>query len=148
MADIQHNARLNGFVISIGRSLLQYADECGPWSGLSDVETQAVFHRLAALQRQEVAAITELLDQREWTVDFGGFPTDYTDLHFMSLEYLLTRIVAGEQAVIADLEEAVHTCVDDPQSAQVLEEVLATQRKILERLKTVAAGRKQTVPSG
>ncbi len=146
MADIQHNARLNGFVVSIGRSLLQYADECWPWSGLSDGEAQGVLCRLAALQRQEVAALTELLDQREETVDFGGYPTDYTDLHFMSLDYLLARIVAGEQATIVDLEEAVHTGVDDPQGVHVLEEVLATQRKILERLQAVVAGRKQAVP--
>lgn len=146
MADIQHNARLNGFVVSIGRSLLQYADECWPWSGFSDGETQGVLRRLAALQRQEVAALTELLDQREESVDFGGYPTDYTDLHFMSLDYLLSRIVGGEQATIADLEEAVHTGVDDSQGVHVLEEVLATQRKILERLQAIVAGRKQAIP--
>lgn len=148
MAEIQHNARLNGFIISIGRSLLQYADESWPWSGALEAETQAVFHRLAALQRQEVAVIAELLDQREWTVDFGGYPTDYTDLHFVSLDYFLSRIIAGEQAAVADLEEAVHTCVDDPQGVGVLQEILTTQRKILERLRAVAAGRKQAVAAG
>jgi len=35
--------------------------------------------------------MVELLDQRGWTVDFGGYPTDYTDLHFVSLEFLLSR---------------------------------------------------------
>lgn len=136
MADIQHNARLNSFVISIGRSLLQYADESWPWSSTSEVELQGVFHRLASLQRQEVAALTELLDQREWPVDFGGFPTDYTDLHFVSLDYLLTRVLAGEEAVVADLQEAVHSCADDPAAIHVLKEVLATEQKIIERLQS------------
>ena len=39
MAEIQHNTRLNGFVISIGRSLLQYADECWPWVGTSEADS-------------------------------------------------------------------------------------------------------------
>jgi hypothetical protein len=143
MAEIQHNDRLNEFVISIGRSLLQYADECWPWVEASEAETQGLLHRLAALQRQEVAAMAELLDQRGWPVEFGGYPTDYTDLHFVSLDFLLSRIIAGEQATVSDLEEAVHACVDDPEAVHVLREVLMTERKIVERLQAVAASRTQ-----
>jgi hypothetical protein len=142
MADIQHNARLNGFIISLGRSLLQYADECWPWVGSSEAETQQLLRRLADLQRQEVSAIVELLDQREWTIDFGSYPTDYTDLHFVSLDYLLSRIIAGEQANVADLEEAVHACIDDPQAVAVLKEVLSTEQRLVERLTSAAANRK------
>lgn len=143
MAEIQHNARLNGFVISLGRSLLQYADECWPWVGTSEADVQTAFRQLAALQRQEIAAISELLDQRRWTIDFGGYPTDFTDLHFVSLDFLLSRIVASEQAIVADLEDAVHACDDDPAAVDVLQEVLTTERKILERLKSVMAARGQ-----
>lgn len=148
MAEIQHNARLNGFVISIGRSLLQYADECWPWVGNSEAELQATFRQLAALQRQEVAAICELLDLRRWTIDFGGYPTDYTDLHFVSLDFLLARIIAGEQANLADLEDAVHACEDDLAAVDVLGEVLTTERKIVERLQAVTASRGQSAPAG
>jgi hypothetical protein len=148
MAQIQHNALLNSILVSLGHSLLQYASECWPWVGLSESETQSVIDHLASLQRQEVAAIAELLDRRECTVDFGGYPTDYTDLHFVALDFLLARIIAGEQSLVADLEEAVHTSVDDPQAAEVLHEVLTTQRKILERLHAVAAVRKQAAGAG
>jgi hypothetical protein len=146
MAEIQHNTRLNGFVISIGRSLLQYADECWPWVGTSEGETQTAFHKLAVLQHQEVAALVELLNLREWTIDFGGYPTDYTDLHFVSLEYLLSRIIGGQQAIVADLDEAVHSCADDAEAVGVLREVLTTERKIVERLEAIAASRKLAAP--
>jgi hypothetical protein len=141
MAEIQHNARLNGFVISLGRSLLQYADECWPWIDSSEAELQTVLHRLAELQRQAVAALVELLDQREWPIDFGAYPNDYGDLHFVSLDYLLSLLVAGEQANVADLDEAVHACADDPRAVAVLREVLTTEQKILERLQSAAAAR-------
>lgn len=143
MAQIQHNALLNGMLVSLGRSLLQYTSECWPWVGVTETETQSVIDHLAGLQRQEVAAIAELLDERDWPVDFGTYPTDYTDLHFVALDFLLTRMIAGEQSLVADLEEAAHTSVDDPQAAQVLHEVLTTERKILERIQAVAAAQKQ-----
>ena len=143
MAQIQHNSQLNSVLVAVGRSLLQYASECWPWVGQSEQETQSVIDHLAGLQRQEVAVIAELLDQREWSIDFGGYPTDYTDLHFVALDFLLARIIAGEEVLVADLEEAAHTCVDDPQAAAVLHEVLTTERKILERVQAVAAARKK-----
>jgi hypothetical protein len=148
MSDIQHNARLNSFVISIGRSLLQYADECWPWSGMTQAQAESAFHRIAAVQRQEVAALVELLAQREWNVDFGTYPTEYTDLHFVSLDFLSSRIIAGEQAIVADLEDAVHSCGEDAEAAHVLSEVLTTEKKIVERLKAVEASLPQPVPAG
>jgi len=141
MAAIQHNSRLNEFVVAIGHSLLQYADECWPWVNTTDADAHVVIHRLAALQRQEVATLVELLMQRERIIDFGTFPTDYTDLQFLSLDYLLARIIAGEQILVADLDEAVHACVDDAAAADVLRELLTTQRKILERLESLAKSR-------
>lgn len=142
MAEIQHNARFNEFVVSLGKSLLQYADESWPWIGASEAETQSTFHRLAGVQRQAVAALVELLDQREWTVDFGTYPTDYTDLQFLSLDYFLARILAGERALVADLDEAVHSCADDAEGVKVIGEVLAAEKQILAKLEAVAAARK------
>ena len=146
MAEIQHNSQLNTFVIAIGRSLLQYADECWPWASVSEAEAQSALHRLAALQRQEVAALSELLDQRGQVIDFGGYPTEYTDLHFVSLDFFLSRILSGEQGVVAELDEAVHACIDDPAAVDVLKEVLTTERKIVERLEAIAKSRATSTP--
>jgi hypothetical protein len=143
MAAIQHNARLNEFLIAIGRSLLQYADECWPWASAGEAEAQSALHRLAELQRREVGAIAELLDERDWTIDFGTYPTEYTDLHFISLDYFLGHIIAGEQALVVDLDEAVHSCADDIAAVKVLDEVLETERRILDRLQTLVVGRAQ-----
>lgn len=145
MAEIHHNARLNSFVVSIGHSLLQYADESWPWTASAEAEIQAVLRRLAALQRQEVETLVEVLDQRGWTIDFGTYPTDYTDLQYLSLDYLLSGITSGERAILADLDEAAHACVDDSAADEVLKEVLATQRKIVERLEAVAKSRSAAV---
>ncbi len=147
MAEIQHNSRLNAFVIAIGRSLLQYADECWPWASMSETEAQSALRRLAALQRQEVAALSELLDQRGHVIDFGGYPTEYTDLHFVSLDFLLSRILSGEQAVVVELDDAAHACIDDPAAVDVLKEVLTTERKIVERLEAVAKSRTSSAPA-
>ncbi len=138
MPNVQHNAKVNQLLIDIGRSLLQYVGHCSSWSSRSDLALQAEFPTIVATQQQHVAELSELLMSRRWTIDFGGFPARFTDLHFLSLKYLLKQIVINQKAVLAELDEASHTCVDDPEAAMLIEEILASERQITDRLKTLS----------
>jgi hypothetical protein len=137
VAVITHDAKLNDLLVDLGRSLLQYADESWPWSRSTDAEREV--RALAAQQREHVARLAELLAERGWPIDFGGYPTDYTDLHFLSLDFFLPRLAEAQASVVAELDEAVHTCIDDPAAVALLRDVLAGEREIAERLKAIAA---------
>ena len=98
----------------------------------------AEFPSLVATQQQHVAELTELLTARRWSIDFGGFPATFTDLHFLSLKYLVKLIVTNQKAVLAELEEASHCCVDDPEAAELIQSILASERQITDRLQSLA----------
>ena len=134
MAHVQHNAKLNELLIAVGRSLLQYVGQCSSWSSRSDAALEEEFDRIVAVQQEHIAQLSALLTERRWTIDFGGFPATYTDLHFLSLKYLLKLIRVNQQALVAELEEASHTCVHDPEAAALISEILKSEKEITERL--------------
>lgn len=138
MAHVQHNAKLNQLQIDLGRSLLQYVGHCSTWSSRSDAALQKEFTELVAIQQGHVAQLSNLLMDRRWSIDFGGFPATFTDLHFLSLKYLLKQIIVNQKAVLVELEEASHTCVDDPEAVQLIEQVLASERQLTERLQSLS----------
>lgn len=138
MALITHDAKLNEILVDLGRSLLQYVSESSPWA--ADAARADSVQELAALQRSHVARIVELLNERRWPVDSGTYPTEYTDYHFLSLEYFLPRLEVSQAALVAELDEAVHTCVDDTVAVQLLTEILRGEQQILQSLQALTTG--------
>jgi hypothetical protein len=137
MPIVQHNAKLNQLLIDIGRSLLQYVGQCSSWSSRSEAALAEQFSKIVVAQEEHVAELSELLMNRRWTIDFGGFPASYTDFHFLSLKYLLKQIVIKQKGLLQELDEALHTCVDDPEAASLIEKILASERQIDEQLKSL-----------
>lgn len=135
MARIQHNTKLNQLVVDLGRSLLQFVGEVSPWSPNNAGAAREAVARLVVSQRNHVERLTGLLVERRCRVEFGVYPAAFTDLHFLSLKSLLPRIIASQDALVAELDEAAHTCVDDPEAAAALGEVLAAQRAGTEELR-------------
>ena len=138
MAHVQHNAKLNQLLIDVGRSLLQYVGHCSSWSSRSQASLEREFPKLVAIQQQHVGQLSAILTERRWSIDFGGFPATFTDLHFLSLTYLLKLILVNQEAVLVELEDASHTCVDDPEATALIGEILASERQIMERLRSLA----------
>lgn len=137
MAAIAHNAKLNELVVDLGRSLLQYAAESSPWAKTGALADE--MERLASRQRDSVARLVDLLVNRGWVVDFGVYPTDYGDLHFLAWNYFVPKLRASQEALVAELDEAVHTCVDDPEAVELLREILTEERSITAALDALVA---------
>jgi hypothetical protein len=138
MANVQHNAKLNQLLISIGRSLLQYIGHSSTWTSRADAAMANEFPSLVATQREHIAELSDMLSHRKWTIDFGGYPSIYTDLHFLSLKFLLKRIIINQKAIIAELEEASYSLVDDPEAASLVEEILGSERRLTEELESLS----------
>lgn len=135
MAVIEHNSKLNELVVDLGRSLLQYSAEVSPWAKSGALADE--MSRLAARQRESVSKIVDLLVDRGWSVDFGAYPTDYGDLHFLAWNYFVPKLEQSQEALVAELDEAVHTCIDDYDAVKVLRDVLAEERQIETALKAL-----------
>ena len=133
----QANDRLlNSVLINLSRSVLQYRAESSPWVRDEAAAVGHAIERLAADQRLDVRAIAEFLDSREWAVDFGSFPTEYTDLQFLSLSSLMAGLIHSQQGQLAALTEASQTLnrSADSQAAELLDSVRSREEQILAAL--------------
>lgn len=132
MAVITHDAKLNDLLVDLHYSLLQYVAETSPWS--QQPAAAAVVETLAAQQQRHVARLVDLLRTRNWSIDFGTYPSEYTDLQYLSVEFFLPRLIAAQLAVVTELDEAVHTCIDDAVAVTLLRDILVGEQEILTQL--------------
>jgi hypothetical protein len=134
---MQHNDVLNGVLILLRRSLLQYAAEAWPWTGSHSAALRAEIDQLIAAQSERVRKLAELLDGRRWTIDFGAFP-DFTDLHFLSLIFVLPHVVENEQKIVREIELALPACAGDSEATALLAETLVGESQALSKLQQLA----------
>lgn len=139
MAD--SNSQLNLLLVQISRSLLQYVGECWPWSSADEGALQTEIDDLVERQRVHVAALAETLVQRRLVIDFGTYPTEFTDLHFLALDYLLAQLVDNQTEVVDHITRAISLCSGDRSCVEMLQQIHAEEREILNELTKMAASR-------
>ena len=139
MPESQYNSKLNFLLINLGRSLLQYVGGCSPWSG--DEEQGNPIEPLVCAQKDSIVRLTDLLIQRRWIIDFGSFPTEYSDLHFVALDYLLLQLVENQGALVADIEQTQKKNAGDAPALELLSEILSSERGILTKLQSLSKTR-------
>lgn len=137
MARIQHNSLLNHLVVDLGCSLLQFVGEVSPWTPIHATAARDTLARLLKQQQAHKEQLVELLTERRWPVEFGVYPADFTDLHFLSLKAMLPRIAENQNAIVAELDEAVHTCIDDGEALAILNTILTEERSITAELQAL-----------
>jgi hypothetical protein len=141
------NFRLNDLLIDIGRSLVQYAGESWPWAPREEADEQAVVERIVAAQRESAHRIAELLAARGHRIDPGTYPTEYTSLHYVALDYLLGLMVRDQQDIVAECEALAPQARDDPEAAPLLAEIARSERRHPEELQSLLSRRSARQPA-
>ncbi|MEO2034126.1 MAG: hypothetical protein ABGZ35_18790 [Planctomycetaceae bacterium] len=128
---------INEALIGLARSFLQYVAESWPWVDESDRAIDVQVQELAAHQRQDVRELVQLLIGRDWPIDFGTFPTEYTDLHFISLSTLFDWLQNGQRQIADRLAAAAQALRDasDDQGTTLIEAIAIRQNDIAVSLK-------------
>ncbi|MEX0704440.1 MAG: hypothetical protein WD069_20230 [Planctomycetales bacterium] len=140
MPDHACDAVLNRVLVDLGRSLLQYVGECWPWTPESEEDVRRALDGLVERQREQAARLVELLSRREWPIDFGAYPTAYTDLHYIALDHLLKLLGESESRLLEEVERSAAECAGDAAAAATLAGVAAAQREIVEELRGLCRG--------
>lgn len=146
MADRATNAALNDVLILVYRSLLQYSNDCWPWVNEADEPEHRAIEDLANEQQAIAVRMAEFLDRRGWPVDFGVFP-NWSDLHYVSVEYLLGKLIVDETEMIDSLEQSAPAFQADLEAKSLVTELLAGERRRLARLREIAAAPKPAAPA-
>jgi hypothetical protein len=141
MAIRTDNVKLNDLLIALSRGLLQYVGECWPWTGLEDATVHRQIDELIARQQRGIAHLADLLARRNWPVDFGAYPTEYTDLHYVALDFLLSQLIESEESLVAELERSLVVSHGDADAASLIEDILAGEREIVQKLRALTMAR-------
>ncbi len=143
MADQTNTDVLNRLLAQTYRSLLQYTVECWPWTTSTESADgkspeEKTVEQMAARQLAFVGRLVNLVQERGEVVDFGNYP-DNSELHYVSLDYLLGKLIADEQKLVGALEAAREAVRNDPPAAGLIVELLAAEKENVNRLRELAA---------
>lgn len=133
------NDILNSVLITMARSFLQYVAESFPWVSREDQSVGEQVEVIALRQRQDVGELAELLTSREYFVDFGTFPTEYTDMQFLALGAMFEGLHASQSAVTAAVSDAISELQSsgDEQGLSLLQAIEVRQKEAAHALKEI-----------
>ena len=120
---------------------LQYVGEIWPWTsvGADGAQLKSVLDQCVARQRQSIARLSEYLAPRQSRVEFGSYSAEFTDLHYVSLQFLLKHLIASQTLIVESLGRAVTLLPGGDESPELLAAVRQNEQDNLVALKAAAA---------
>lgn len=121
-------------IVDIGRSFLQYCSECWPWTSVEAQGARDRILQLASRQQAHIAALIDISRERGQEVRMGTYPTEYTDLHYVALDYLLEQLKANQAGIVKTVMGIGAGISGDNELSDLLYRVGKGEEKILNGL--------------
>lgn len=137
--DGNSTAVLNRLLVTLYRSLPMYLKQVDPWVRHGQVRARDVLATIVADQERDCQRIAKLNLDRYSRIETGDFPMEYTDLHFLSLDYLVGELIRHQKQDISTIEQCVSALQHDPAGRTLAQEVLGSERAHLEMLEELAS---------
>ena len=121
---------LNRVLRDLSGCFLQYVGECWPWTAFgSDGNKQRnAVMQCVERQRQSIGLIASFLNPKQDRVEFGDFSTDYTDLHYVSLQFLVKRLVESQQKLVESADRSLAQLSGAEAARIVMSTVVSNER--------------------
>ena len=119
---------------ALSRSLLQYLGEADPWTDPEHADAHATLRRLASNQRRSSSEAAELLSRRHLLPESTTYPSEFTRLHYVALDFAIDRLVANQLGVVATASAARLACARDS-AARVVQRIHAREAEHLAELR-------------
>jgi hypothetical protein len=130
---------LNRLLTVFYRSLPMYLTYASPWIHRGDEEAMAALRHIVEDQKQLSARIAQYLLAHHGPIEMGEYPPDFPDMNDLSLDFLITRLVACQKHDVAVIEQCVAELQGDRQAATLAEEALGAARGHLETLEELTS---------
>ena len=129
---------LNRLLTVLERSMPMYLSYARPWTNKQDDKAAAALARIVEVQKKLATRVGELvLDYGP--VNLGFYPVEFYDMHDLSLDFLLSKLVEYQKRDVAKLEQCADALQADRRAAEVAEEALGAARGHLETLEELTA---------
>lgn len=139
MVDARTQALLQDIVRRASRSMLQYVGESYPWAGDGEVQLLTQVQAVIAEEERAVEGLATFLRKRRIGIPYlGSYPENFTNLNYVSIDYLLPRLLDWQRSWVGILERDAAEITDAEAKAEV-NELVATARRHLDGLEMIVA---------
>ncbi|GEM_PF-1299342 len=127
-------------------SLPQYLNDAWPWVDPTDpldVEASELVRSIINEENEWIERLAAYIEQRGGVPLTGSYPADFTDTHYLALEFLLRRLIAYQKWNMEQLEADLEAAADEPELRNLLAHMLERKREqtaALERLLAKVTG--------
>ena len=126
------------------RSFGQYLAECWPWTHRVDREAQDLVRSIITDERRWAERLAELITERGGVPQPGNYPTEFTDSHFLALDFMLRRLVEEIGRDIAILQSDHAVVQEDATLRSFLEQMVERKKGQVEALRKLVASLAET----
>ncbi len=130
---------LNELIAMHARSLPVYLTDAIPWLTEKEAATSDVLNIIAADHLMTVDRLAEAVLDRDGTLRMGTFPTYFTGLHDLSIDYLLGETTKRQAADTKRIAEIAAALAPDAQAAALAKECWGAAQGHLESLRELQA---------
>ena len=134
MCQTESSQRLMQLLVHQYRSLPMFLTEAVPWTHRGDTRATGVLMDIVKGQRELSNRIAAELEQRGWPLDMGEYPMEFLDLHFLSLDFLLQRLIENQQQEVDAIARLAAELDGDPVANDLTQEALGAAKGYLESL--------------
>jgi len=129
---------LNRLLVRLHRSLQMYLTQAAPWLNRGADKAALTLQNIVADQQRLAQLIADLLIARRIRPETGDFPIDFTDMNFLSIEFLSRELATHARSDVEWITRAVATLEDDAEAKSLAEEALGSAKAHLEQLEELA----------
>ena len=109
-------------------SLANYLSESRPWTHPGNEELVKATRTIVADHEHYSKQLAEAIQDRRGTVNAGCFPTRFTSLNDLALDYLLVRLIEDQQSNIEAAEKCMAELVEDSPAWSLASELVGSER--------------------
>jgi hypothetical protein len=120
-------------------SLPMYLASAPPWYPQPNSEAEAVLRHIAEDQQLMVDRIGAVILDQGGAVKPSEFPMEFTDLHDLSVDFLIPQVIARQQREIEWMRKCVHALQDEPTARAIAEEALGAAQGHLDSLNELSS---------
>jgi hypothetical protein len=125
---------LNRMLLSTRFSLAIYVRDGHLWTHHGDEPLLKLIGQIADEHDRFAMCLTEYLGRRVGKVPHGHFPTDFTRLDEVALDYVLPELIVEQRRMIEQIEEGVLDLESTVRAKRLAEDLLIAERGNLEKL--------------
>jgi hypothetical protein len=119
------------------RSFPMYLIDASPWTHHGDEKASETLEHIVADQKVMIQRIGEFNMDAGGRVDTGEYPMEFTDTHFLSLDFLIKELLRYQRQDVAAIERIVRQLGDPRAARELAEETLGMERAHLEGIEAL-----------